>query len=61
MLGNLDRVCMTCVATGSAYVVPAVVGLRLQAVRLRRRRIAGVVPVPDTEARTERVTARSAD
>ena len=29
---------MTCVATGSAYVVPAVVGLRLQAGRIRRRR-----------------------
>lgn len=30
---------MTCVATGSAYVVPAVVGLKVQATRLRRRRI----------------------
>ena len=59
MLANLDHVCVTCVATGSAYVVPAVVGLRLQAVRLRRRRAAGGAPV--VEAQTERLAARSAD
>ena len=59
LLGRLGDVCVTCVATGSAYVVPAVVGLRLQAVRLRRRRIAGAVPV--APARLERIAARSAD
>ncbi len=36
---------MTCVATGSAYVVPAVVGLKLQATRLRRRRTTAPEPV----------------
>jgi len=40
---------VTCVATGSAYVVPAVVGLKLQATRLRRRRRA-TAPEPDVEA-----------
>ncbi|MEX2658177.1 MAG: hypothetical protein WD232_00670 [Acidimicrobiales bacterium] len=39
--------CVTCVATGAAHVVPALVGLKVHATRLRRRR----PPVPEPSAR----------
>lgn len=38
---------MTCVAAGSAHVVPAVVGLEVQATRLRRRRASAVRTAPE--------------
>lgn len=49
--------CVNCVATGSAYAVPALLGLRFYAHRARRRRTAGpsegaaapAVPAGETE------------
>jgi hypothetical protein len=39
--------CVSCVATGGAYVVPALAGLRLYGSRVRRRRLAEPVgPTP---------------